>query len=367
VYLTLEKQAENMTEIEIREALSRSDLKFIDVRSPGEHAKASIPGSVNVPLFSDREHRQLGIIYHQLGETEARRAALEMVAPKLPALVDLVVEASGGKKPVLYCRRGGLRSYSLCQILHLAGISALRLKKGYKAYRRHINELLAGYRMKSRLIVLHGLTGVGKTAILLKLNKLGIPIIDLEGLAGHKGSVFGAVGITEPRSQKDFDALLFQQLEKLCAEPYLVIEGEGQRIGNVYLPPFLAKAMGEGYQVLLKASLQTRAEHIVRTYIPALMNNKLLDELKSALSSLEKRLGRQKTAYLIEKLDQKEYYLVAETMCKDYYDLYYSDSRPECAPFDSVVDAEDLDKAALEIIAIIESLKPAPAETAPPL
>ena len=337
-------------EIEIMEALKRSDLLFIDVRTPTEYAEASIPGAINIPLFNDQEHHQLGIIYHQLGETEARRAALDMVAPKLSALVDKIVRTCNGEKPLLYCSRGGMRSLSLYQILMLAGIQPLRLKKGYKAYRSYVIERLADYKLKCKLYVVHGLTGVGKTALLQNLDQKGLPVIDLEELANHRGSVFGAVGLNTSRSQKNFDALLLQQLDRYKELPYLYIEGEGRRIGNIYLPPFLAEAMEKGYQILLTASMETRVKRIVSTYIPAAMSEELLEQLKHALSSLRKRLGDKKVDRLIIMLEHGDYYNVSRLLCADYYDQFYSDSRPECARFDSVIDAESIENAAEQIM-----------------
>ncbi len=345
-------------EIEIKEALERSDVQFIDVRTPGEYQKASIPGAANIPLFTNREHTQVGIIYHQLGESEARRAALGIVAPRLPFLVDSIINTCGSKTPLLYCRQGGMRSLGLYEVLRLIGVNALRLKKGYKAYRNYINKKIAAYKLNCKLFVLHGLTGVGKTAVLKILEAKGFPVIDLEGLANHRGSVFGAIGINADRSQKDFDALLLQELDRLSGSEYLFIEGEGRRIGNIYLPPFLGDAMDEGFQILLDASLETRVDRIIETYIPDAIPADLYRGLKTALETLRKRLGDKKTDRLLAMLDRGDYRSFARVMCTDYYDLFYSDSRPECSSFEAVVDAEKLDSAADKIIELAETAKP---------
>ncbi len=346
-------------EIEIGEALERSDLLFIDVRSPDEYQEASIPGAVNIPLFDNQEHCQVGIIFHQLGETEARRAALEFVAPKLTSLVDKIVKTSGTKTPLLYCRQGGMRSLSLYEILKLTGITALRLKKGYKAYRSYINKKLASYELNSKLFVLHGLTGVGKTAVLKILEERGCPIIDLEGLANHRGSVFGTIGLYGKRSQKDFDALLLQELDRFSGKEFLFIEGEGRRIGDIYLPPFLAKAMDCGYQILLTAPLETRVDRIIETYIPTVINDHLRQELKAALESLRKRLGNKKTEQLHLMLNVGDYRNIARIMCTDYYDLFYNDSQHDYSQFDGIVDAENPEFAADKIVALTERIIPA--------
>lgn len=338
-------------EIEVSEALGRSDVTFIDVRSPEEYRNASIPGSINIPLFDNHQHHQLGLIYHNVGEKEARLVALDMVSPKLPTLVNKILEAAGPNTPLLYCYRGGMRSLSLYEVLRLTGVDVLRLKKGYKAYRKYVNQKLANYSLNSKLYVLHGLTGVGKTAVLKNLESRGCPVIDLEALAGHRGSVFGAVGDVYERSQKDFDALLLNQLENFTGEKLIFIEGEGRRIGNVYLPVFLGNAMDSGFQILLTASLEKRAERILQAYIPESVPDWLKIQLESAISSLRNRLGDKKTDLLLDMLKQEQYRAVAEMLCTDYYDLYYKDSKPESAQFDAVIDAEDLDQAAAEIAA----------------
>lgn len=341
-------------EIEIREALERSDLVFVDVRSPSEFAAASIPGAFNIPLFDDQEHHHLGLMYKQEGETKARRAALEMVAPKLPGLVDQISAAAGSKIPLLYCRRGGLRSVSLYHILNLSGIHTLRLKRGYKAYRRHVNERLKSYDLKSKLYVLHGLTGVGKTALLEVLEERAEPVINLEVLAGHRGSVFGAIGMDKRRSQKDFDALLLARLEEHEKSPYLFIEGESRRIGNIYLPDFLLTAMHRGRKILLTAGVATRARRIVETYAPETMASSELEALKAALLSLGRRMGRQKAAILVRMLEEGQYQEVAEILCRDYYDHYYSDSHLDHTNFDAVIDAKDIANAVLQVLEIVK-------------
>ncbi len=336
-------------EIEIEEALMRSDLLFIDVRAPREYRESSIPGAVNIPLFENDEYHELGILYREQGEHAARRAALNFVAPRLPALVEQITAASGDKIPLLYCKRGGMRSLSLYQVLSMTGVTVLRLKKGYKAYRRYVSIRLKDYKLRSRLVVLHGLTGVGKTTLLAKLAAMDLAVLDLEGLARHRGSVFGAVGPEYPRSQKDFDALLLQELERLEHAEVIIIEGEGRRIGNVYLPGFLAAAMEKGRQVLLTAPLEIRVERILETYNPEVLTAGGLEELKEALQSLRRRLGNSKVERLLATLEAGDYRTVASVLCSDYYDHYYSDSRPESATFDDYIDASDLDLAAAEL------------------
>ncbi len=340
-------------EIEIREALAQKGLLFVDVRSPSEFLEASIPEAVNIPLFNDREYYQLSILYYRMGEHEARTTALEIVAPKLPGLVKEVIKTCTGKTPLLYCKRGGMRSLSLYQVLSLAGVEACRLKNGYKAFRRYVNERLKEYPLHNRIYVLNGLTGVGKTLVLKELERRGVPVLDLEDLARHHGSVFGAIGFEKPRSQKDFDALLLRQLDHNRNSPYLVVEGEGKRIGSIYLPHFLTRAMKQGEHLLLTAPLEVRVRRIINTYIQTPVSEKTYKQLLSSLKSLERRLGKRKTDMLTAMLHKGDYYAVAELLCRDYYDHFYNDSKPEFSRFSETIDASSVNKAADAIIAAI--------------
>lgn len=333
-------------EIEIKEALKRRDLAFIDLRSPLEHAACLIPGSINVPLLNNAERHEVGLVYHKEGELAARKTGLDLVTPRLTALVETVLSHAGSNTPLLYCARGGGRSQSLERLMETKGHRVFRLKGGYRAYRRHVNSELANFTFKAKLIVLHGLTGVGKTALLKELGSQGLPVIDLEYLARHKGSVFGAIGAGTPRSQKDFDALLLLVLEHLKDFPVLFIEGEGKRIGNIYLPDFLTKAMAGGYQVLLTAPLPTRVERILAAYRPDEFSGRQQAESKEAAWSLNQRLGLKKINTLLSALERQDYRTAVKMLCTDYYDHYYEDSRIESADFDEIIDASDLLEAA---------------------
>ena len=340
-------------ELDIEEALQRDDLVFIDVRTPSEFGRASIPGAVNIPLFDDRQFRELGAIYRNRGEKAARLAGLALAAPKLPELVEQIRTASGAKTPLIYCWRGGLRSLSLYQILNLAGVPALRLRGGYRAFRRYVNARLRDFSLQSEILVLHGLTGVGKTALIRALARKGYAALDLEGLARHRGSVFGAVGI-QPRSQRDFEALLLQKLQRFKDSPYLVLEGEGKRIGNIHLPPFLTRAMEEGKHLLLTAPLPVRVERILEDYLAIPPSPEVVEEIREALVSLRRRLGAGKVELLCSLLEAEEYHQVAEILCTDYYDRLYNDARPESRPFFKVVDCTNLDLALEEMARLIE-------------
>src|SRR5277367_2295665 len=185
--------------------LSTEELKIlkspvlVDVRSPSEHADECVPGSINIPLLSDEERAVVGTIYKEDGEMVARRHALTLIAPKVPAIIDqvLLLEKQHGQQIVIYCWRGGLRSEAVASLLSIAGISSSRLTGGYKAWRRQVVKEFESNRYGLTAVILHGLTGVGKTEILQELQERDMQVIDLESMANHRGSVFGGLGRTQ--------------------------------------------------------------------------------------------------------------------------------------------------------------------------
>lgn len=332
-------------EIEVAEALSREDLQLVDLRSPSEFCDASIPGAVNIPLFGDKEREELGTIYRLQGAAVARMKGLSMVGPRLHSLVDSINKVCGEKYPLLYCWRGGLRSAGVHQILQLMHTSSFRLKGGYRAFRKYVYRSLQDYRLSPDAVVIHGLTGSGKTMIIQCLISQGYPAIDLEELACHRGSVFGKIGIDKKRSQKDFESLLWLQLEEFQNYPFLVLEGEGRKIGNLYLPPFLVNAMKEGTHLLVEAPLKVRVERIVQEYTPSRLSPPHKEEIAAAARSLTSYLGKETVQCLLDNIEKKNFFEAACILCRDYYDRLYADARPENNKFAATFDATSVESA----------------------
>lgn len=267
---------------------NRDEYCLVDVRSPREFAEARIPGALNLPLFSDEERLLLGTTYWQGGINQAKLLGLSLAAPRLPQLVEKMLVCAAGREIVLYCWRGGMRSRSLSSVMETMGYPVWQLIGGYKAFRRHVLSYLNNTKIRVPVFVLNGFTGVGKTLLLRELVIRGVPVLNLEEMANHRGSAFGAVGLGGSRSQKDFEALLFFALLDLQEAPYLLVEGEGKKIGPVLLPDFLYHAMQEGQHILLEASLDVRVERILKEYGGIAAN---CEDLTTATLALQKNWG----------------------------------------------------------------------------
>lgn len=338
-------------QVTVDEFINKQDqYQLIDVRSPTEYKQAHIPGAVNVPLLNDEERVIVGTVYRNEGADRAKQVGLSLVAPRLPQIVAQILQHAEKKELVVYCWRGGMRSRSVCHVLAALNYSARQLIGGYKAFRRYIHQYLETKKLNVPVFVLNGLTGVGKTRIIKLLQEHKLPALDLEGMANHRGSVFGAVGLGQARSQKDFEALLVMELIKLQKAQYLIVEGEGRKIGPVILPDFLYQAMSDGPHILLEADLSIRVARIVEEYQG---KSEHCDELAAAVKKLQKKLGQEKVNMLLSLIEQKKLHEAAKILCTDYYDQYYRDSRKQKREYVAVVNVNDLDQGVLAIQSVI--------------
>ncbi len=330
------------------EALARQkEVCFIDVRSPVEYQKASIPHAINIPLFDDSERHELGVIYKEKGAETARLRGVEFVSPKLPLLITKILKICQNNTPVIYCWRGGMRSEAVVGILQLLKIPAYQLAGGYKKYRRFLFQALDNYSLQPVTVTIHGLTGVGKTKILNTLKEEGCYTLDLESLARHRGSVFGSLGLGAPRSQKNFESLLWEELERHKTAPYILVEGEGKKIGPVFMPKFLVEKMAAGYHVLLIASLETRVKRIQEEYISE--SNDWHEKATKALSHLSGRLGQENIDRLQLMLQSNNIADAVRDLCINHYDKLYKDSKKNKKNYAAVIDAENLSDACINL------------------
>ena len=324
--------------LSVEKALAE-DMLLLDVRTAEEFAKGSIPGARSFPLFDDLERAEIGTIYKQVGRDAAVVKGLEFFEPRLQQFL-LSLSAIKSQQFVVYCARGGMRSASVVRLLEENGFRVSQMQGGYKYYRQFILQQLEN--PTPPLIVLHGQTGVGKTLILQKLPDH----LDLEGLAQHRSSLFGAINKT-PRTQKDFEALLVKKLSQLPEDLFLFVEGESRKVGQVFIPQSIANAMKSGILVLLKASLETRISRIVEEY--NICDEQSIQQIDSILQSLKVALGKVKVEQLRLWLKQGEIENIVHMLLVDYYDPRYQHAMSGY-DFELELSAEDLKQAAGELI-----------------
>jgi tRNA 2-selenouridine synthase len=329
------------------------NFRYIDVRSPIEFAADHIPGALNLPLFDDEQRAKIGAIYHNISQDQAHLTGLELAAPRLPQLLQKLAEISQqGHTPVLHCWRGGLRSQAVQEAAVLRGIPCLRLSGGYREYRRWVLALLEKP-LPSPVITLYGLTGCGKTAVLRLLKQRhGLQVLDLEGLAQHRGSVFGHIGLAQQPPQKYFQSLLAAQLRGLDSSKPLLLECESRRIGQLLLHDTLYSAIKAGTRVLLYDSPAGRARRLLAEYDPQRHHEDVMQALHSP--TLKSKFSNVTLQELAQQINTGYYADVIEYLLIHYYDpLYHYPSEPT-AGYALAVESADVEAAALFIAKIIE-------------
>lgn len=247
-------------------ALARFDL-VIDVRSPGEFALDHVPGAVNLPVLSDAERAEIGTAYVQDSRFKARRRGAAYVARNVAAhLEGALADRDGSFAPLIYCWRGGMRSNAMATIFDQVGWRTTLLTGGYQTYRRYVTKRLYEDTLPHAFVLLDGHTGSAKTEMLGLLEALGIQTVDLEGLAAHRGSLFGALAGHPQPAQKAFESQLLQVLDALDASRPVIAEAESSKIGDRMVPPALWARLVQAPRIELVAERPERANYLVQAY-----------------------------------------------------------------------------------------------------
>lgn len=296
--------------------------EIIDVRSPAEFAIDHIPGAINIPVLNDEERVKVGTLYKE-SPFEARKLGAGLISANASnALAGHFADKEIDYNPLLYCWRGGMRSRSLTHILSSIGFKASLLKGGYRSFRKFVvddlNRILTETPLK--LTVLSGLTGVGKTRMLHALEKRGEQILDLEGLANHKGSLLGSPQVGRQPSQKQFETSLWHILQSHDPAKKVWTEAESNRIGNVHCPPVIWKKLSEGKLVELKLSIHERCILLREDYPHFCEDPAALTQLLNVLKRLR---GEEQVCKWQEQIAKGDWEAFLQSILVDHYDLSY--------------------------------------------
>jgi len=299
-------------------------LPVFDVRSPGEYNHAHIPGAFNLILFTDEERKKIGISYKQQGKQPAIKIGLEFWGPRMGSMISKVEKVirmayPNNKEVLVHCWRGGMRSGAVAWLLDFYGYEVYLLEGGYKAFRNHV---LQSFENSYSFQLLGGFTGSGKTELLREMQALKLPVLDLEGIASHKGSAFGSIGMEEQPSQEMFENILSIQLTELSKNSHTPIwlEDESQRIGSLNIPHPIWHQMRLAPIYFADIPFTERLSYILKDY-----GVQDIELLISSTERIQKRLGPLETTTTITLLQEKKI-KEAFGILLHYYDKQYKKS-----------------------------------------
>jgi tRNA 2-selenouridine synthase len=287
---------------------------IIDVRSPSEFSTGQIPGAYNIPLFDDREREAVGIRYKKDGRIKAILEGLKLSGPSMHLKLEQALKISKEGRLLVHCWRGGMRSEAMAWLFSLGGIETDVLEGGYKSYRHYVLENLS---VNRNMIILGGLTGSGKTHILGYLKDKRHQVIDLEGLANHKGSAFGSLGQLPQPSSENFANLLFDEWKHIDPCRPVWLEDESRNIGTVFMPEEFYLNMQKNPAVILLMNIKIRLPRLIEEY-----SCYSSDELVSTVMKISKRLGGDRTKEATEAVQRGDFAKAIEIILH-YYDKAY--------------------------------------------
>lgn len=287
---------------------------MLDVRSPAEYAQGHLPGAISFPLFTDEERARVGICYKQHGRNQAVELGFAIAGPKFAGFIAHAQTLAPNRQARLYCWRGGMRSGAVAWVLELAGFGVSVLTGGYQAFRRWALAMVTEPRS---IVILGGMTGTGKTAILAELARQGEQVLDLEWLASHRGSSFGGLGLPPQPTNEQFENAVALQWAMFDAHHPLWLEAESKRIGLCRIPIALFQQMEQAPVIEIIRSRKERLALLVQIYGCA-----NVDTLVEATERIRKRLGGLRTQQAIALLHEGKM-AAAFDLILDYYDKTY--------------------------------------------
>jgi tRNA 2-selenouridine synthase len=317
---------------------------IIDVRAPAEYAEDHLPGAINLPVLSDAQRAEVGTIYTQVSRFNARKLGGALVAQNTAThLQGPLADKDGAWQPLVYCWRGGQRSGAFATILDQVGWRVQLLKGGYQSYRREIVKTLYVTPLPHRLMLIGGGTGTAKTALLHQLATQGAQILDLEGIACHRGSLFGGINMEQP-AQKMFETRIAAELAKLDPTKITFVEAESSKIGNRVIPPSLWALMVDAPRIHITAPLMARSAFLCRAYADLTQDSEALSELLDKLRPYHS--GAQLSQWHA-KVQSADWQTLAEGLIAVHYDPRYAKSEAHKGDAIHKIDLTDLDDGTL--------------------
>jgi len=296
----------------------------IDVRSPAEFAEDHVPGAISLPVLSNEQRAEVGTIYTQVSPFKARKVGAALVARNAADhIAGPLAEHNGAWQPLVYCWRGGQRSGSFTSILQQIGWRADVIEGGYQTYRRLVVKLLHDTPLTHRIILLDGNTGTAKTELLAKVAERAGQVLDLEGLARHRGSLFGAVAAPQP-AQKGFESAVAQALTELDPAKPVLIEAESSKIGDLLVPTSLWAAMRTAPRITINAPLEARAKYLTQAYCDLIEDTAAL---AATLKALIRFQGHEQVASWQDMATRGQFQQLAVQLMERHYDSRYGKAR----------------------------------------
>jgi tRNA 2-selenouridine synthase len=285
-----------------------------DVRSPSEFKAGHIPGAFNIPLFDDEERAIVGTKYKKEGRNSAILKGIELTGPAMYTKLENALKIAKENRILVHCWRGGMRSEAMAWLFSLGDLKTEVLEGGYKSYRHHVLSYLTE---KKKVIVLGGMTGSSKTHILKHIRNLQHQVIDLEGLANHKGSAFGALGQPLQPTSEHFSNLLHDLWKKTDERNPVWLEDESRNIGTVFMPDIFFEHMRLSPTIVLMMSIEKRLPRLIEEY-----STYSKDQLKESVIRISKRLGGDNARNAIDAIEAGDF-AKAIVITLTYYDKTY--------------------------------------------
>jgi tRNA 2-selenouridine synthase len=326
-------------------------IQIADVRSPSEYNFGHIPGAINIPLFDNKEREIVGIKFNKEGRLPAILEGLKHTGPELLSKLEQSLKIAKRGKLLVHCWRGGMRSEAMAWLFSLGDLEVNVLDGGYKSYRSYVLDNLSE---KRKMIVLGGMTGSSKTLILRYLKSSGRQVIDLEKLANHKGSAFGALGESPQPTSEQFGNMLFNDCQQLDSNLPFWVEDESRNIGLVFMPdPFYFKIQ-EAPTIVLVMGMNNRLPRLLEEYsaYPA-------ESLKESVLKISKRLGGDKTRDAINAIETDDFAKAIEIVLY-YYDKAYMYGLKKKNSKNVIyvdTDTDDVESNALKILEAASKIK----------